>query len=66
MNANVQAVVEACSRGSEEDWLNFGQVLEKLAGVGVEGYYADFRRSAKTSQASCSTSPCPACGWSAA
>ena len=48
MNANVQAVVEACSRGSEKDWLNFGQVLEKLAGVGVEGYYADFRRSAKT------------------
>ncbi len=48
MNANVQAVVEACSRGSEEDWLNFGQVLEKLADVGVEGYYADFRRSAKT------------------
>ena len=31
MNANVQAVVEACSRGSDEDSLNFGQVLEKLA-----------------------------------
>lgn len=48
MNANVQAVAEACSRGSEEDSLSFGQVLGMLAGVGVEGYYADFRRSAKT------------------
>ncbi len=28
--------------------MNFGQVLQALAGAGVEGYYADFRRSAKT------------------
>ncbi len=48
LNADVKAVVEACSRGSEEDRLNFGQVLEKLAGAGVEGYYADLRRSTKT------------------
>ncbi|MDP3208273.1 MAG: DUF1398 family protein [Rhodoglobus sp.] len=48
MNANVKAVVEACNRGSEEDCLNFGQVLGKLAEAGVEGYYADFRRSTKT------------------
>ena len=48
MNANVKAVVEACSRDSEEDSLNFVQVLSKLAGAGVEGYYADFRRSTKT------------------
>lgn len=47
MNANVKAVVEACSRGSEEDSLNFGQVLGELAGAGVEGYCADFRRSTK-------------------
>jgi len=45
---NVKAVVEACSRASEEGSLNFGQVLGKLEGAGVEGYYADFRRSTKT------------------
>ncbi|MDP2374071.1 DUF1398 domain-containing protein [Reyranella sp.] len=48
MNANLQAIVEACSRGSEEDSLNFRQVLGMLADAGVESYYADFRRSAKT------------------
>ena len=48
MNANVQAVVEACSQGSEEDRLSFGQVLGMLEDAGVEGYYADFRRSTKT------------------
>jgi uncharacterized protein YbcV (DUF1398 family) len=48
MNANVRDVVEACSRGSEEDRLSFGQVLGQLADMGVEGYYADFRRSTKT------------------
>lgn len=48
MNANLKAVVEACSRGSENGSLNFGQVLRRLAEAGVEGYYADFRRSTKT------------------
>lgn len=48
MNARVKEVVEACSRGSEDGSLNFGEVLRDLAGVGVEGYYADYRRSTKT------------------
>jgi len=48
MDADVKTVVEACSRGSEQDELDFPQVLGKLAGAGVEGYYADFRRSTKT------------------
>ncbi len=48
MDVNVKAVVEACSRGSEEGSLNFAQVLGQLADAGVEGYCADFRRSTKT------------------
>lgn len=48
MDANVKTVVEACSRGSESGVMGFGEVLQKLAGAGVEGYYADFRRSTNT------------------
>jgi uncharacterized protein YbcV (DUF1398 family) len=48
MNAQVKSVVEACSRGSEDDTLKFPQQLVKLAEVGVEGYYADLRRSTRT------------------
>lgn len=45
---HVKAVAEACSRGSEDDSLNFPQVLEKLMAAGVEGYFADLRLSTKT------------------
>jgi uncharacterized protein YbcV (DUF1398 family) len=48
MDTSVRTVVEACSRGSESGGMGFGEVLQKLAGAGVEGYYADFRRSMKT------------------
>lgn len=48
MNMHVKNVVEDCSKGSENDSLTFPQVLGKLAEAGVEGYYADLRRAAKT------------------
>jgi uncharacterized protein YbcV (DUF1398 family) len=47
MNAQVKSVVEDCTKGSEEGRLNFSQQLKKLAEAGVEGYYADLRRSTK-------------------
>lgn len=47
MNAHVKSTVEACSRGSEDNSLNFPQQLMKLAEGGVEGYYADLRRSVR-------------------
>jgi uncharacterized protein YbcV (DUF1398 family) len=48
MKPDVKAVVETCARGSEDDSLDFPQQLAKLAEAGVEGYYADLRRSRKT------------------
>jgi len=47
MDPQVVKVVEACSRGSEDNSLNFPEQLAKLADVGVEGYYADLRGSQK-------------------
>jgi uncharacterized protein YbcV (DUF1398 family) len=47
MNAHLKSVVEACSRGSEDDTLKFPEQLKKLGEVGVEGYYADLRRSTR-------------------
>jgi uncharacterized protein YbcV (DUF1398 family) len=48
MDTHIKSVVEECSRGSEENRMRFPQVLEKLAGAGVEGYHADLRRPVKT------------------
>jgi len=48
MRADVKAVCEACSAGSEDGSLNFPQQLSKLMEVGVEGYYCDLRRATKT------------------
>jgi uncharacterized protein YbcV (DUF1398 family) len=48
MNAHLKSVVKACSRGSEDDTLKFPEQLAKLAEAGVEGYYADLRRSTRT------------------
>lgn len=48
MTTNVKTVIEVCSRGSEDDSLDFPQVLEMLVGAGVEGYFADLRLSTKT------------------
>jgi uncharacterized protein YbcV (DUF1398 family) len=48
MNTPIKSVVEECTAGSDDDSLNFPQVLARLAAAGVEGYYADLRRSLKT------------------
>lgn len=48
MDADVKAVCERCSAGSEDGSLNFPQQLGMLSAVGVEGYYADLRRATKT------------------
>lgn len=48
MNTVVKSIVEACTRGSEDESLKFPQQLAKLAEAGVEGYYADLRRSLRT------------------
>ncbi len=45
---NVRAVVEECTRGSEEGSLMFPEVLGRLMEAGVEGYYCDLRRGVKT------------------
>lgn len=48
MSLDVRAVVEACTRASEDDSLRFSRQLVRLANVAVEAYYADLRRSVRT------------------
>jgi uncharacterized protein YbcV (DUF1398 family) len=45
MNFDVRAVVEACTRASEDDSLGFRRQLVKLATVAIEAYHVDLRRS---------------------
>jgi uncharacterized protein YbcV (DUF1398 family) len=45
MNTDVKSVVEECTKGSAENRLKFPEQLKKLTEAGVEGYYADLRRS---------------------
>jgi uncharacterized protein YbcV (DUF1398 family) len=45
---DVRAVVEACTRESEDNSLRFRRQLVKLATVSVEAYHADLRRSVRT------------------
>lgn len=45
---NVRAVVEECTRASEEETMTFPQILGRLAEAGVEGYYCDLRKETKT------------------
>lgn len=48
MNEQVKKIAEDVTHGSDNDILTFPQVLEKLAGVGIEGYLCDLRRAIKT------------------
>lgn len=48
MDPNVKAVVEDCTRGSEEQRLSFPDVIARLRAAGVERYHADLIRSEKT------------------
>ena len=44
---DVQSVVDACTKGSENNSLTFPEQLKKLSAAGVEGYYTDLRRNRK-------------------
>jgi len=48
MDAQVKAVVAACSKASEDKRMSFVEIVKALSEAGVEGYLADFRRAAKT------------------
>jgi uncharacterized protein YbcV (DUF1398 family) len=48
MDANVKAILDECTRGSDEERLSFPEVVMKLATAGVEQYHADLRRAEKT------------------
>ena len=48
MNTQVKAVVELCTQASWDGSLNFPQILDKLAGAGIEGYYNDLRGAKRT------------------
>lgn len=48
MDASVTAIIHDCHLASEEDRLDFPQILIALHQAGVEGYMVDFRRSTKT------------------
>jgi len=48
MDASITAIIHDCHLASEEDRLDFPQILGALHKVGVEGYMVDYRRSTKT------------------
>lgn len=48
MNPNVIAVIEACTRGSEEGRMSFPEVVGKLQEAGIERYETDLVRNEKT------------------
>jgi uncharacterized protein YbcV (DUF1398 family) len=48
MHTNVKTIIEACTRGSDEERMSFPEVIAKLGGVGIERYHADLVRSEKT------------------
>lgn len=48
MNEHARKVAQDVTHGSDNDTLAFPQVLEKLMGVGIEGYLCDLRHATKT------------------
>ena len=48
MDASVTTIIQGCHHASEEDRLDFPQILAALHQAGVEGYWVDYRRSTKT------------------
>lgn len=48
MDASVTATIHDCHLASEENRLDFPQILAALHQAGVEGYMVDYRRSTKT------------------
>jgi uncharacterized protein YbcV (DUF1398 family) len=48
MHSDVREALRECAAGVDAGRLNFTELVTTLAEVGVEGYYADFRRAEKT------------------
>ena len=48
MDTNVKAVMEECSKDSDEERFTFPEVVMKLAGAGIERYHTDLCRNEKT------------------
>jgi len=48
MDASVTALLEQCAHDSYAGAIGFDMVVERLAGVGVEAYLADFRAGSTT------------------
>jgi uncharacterized protein YbcV (DUF1398 family) len=48
VDEQIKSVCIECSRAADESRMTFPATLAKLASVGVEGYFADLRRSTKT------------------
>jgi uncharacterized protein YbcV (DUF1398 family) len=48
MNEHARKIAEDVTRGSNDNTLTVPQVLEKLADVGIEGYFCDLRHATKT------------------
>ena len=48
MDESTRQVIERCARASKEGRIHFPDVVETLAGVGVESYFADYRAGATT------------------
>lgn len=48
MHKSVSAIIHDCHDASEQDRMNFPQILAALNAAGIEGYSVDYRRSTKT------------------
>jgi len=47
MHADIIAVLEECTSGSDQERLTFPEVVGKLMAAGIERYHADLQRSEK-------------------
>lgn len=48
MNVNAKEVIEKCSHESHAGLITFPEVLGRLIAVGVESYFADYRKKSTT------------------
>lgn len=47
MDAHARDVARACTRASDDEAINFPEVVERLMEIGVERYHADLQRAEK-------------------
>lgn len=48
MNEVIRATIESTFEASNQGGIHFGQVIDRLAGVGVESYHVDYRTGRTT------------------